>query len=319
MPTTPTPTAANRGRFRLTLLTSNPTAAQITLGGGTNPLADAAIGDAGNIVGISLSSSTVNADGGNISMRGVGYAGTGSDAGIALNASTVETTGSGTITTIGTGGINVDNQYQGYNRGVDIESSSMTTTGGNLTITGVGGSQGPYSAENQGVYIYESSIGTTTGALTINGTGGQGYLYDQGVLADSSYIGTTTGTLTLNGTGGPDGGGPDYGIELAYTGITTTSGAMQFTASAGINFSGNNGLEVIGNGLTTGDITFEADSLILARTPSRPPATLRSSPIPPRARPSPWQERAAISTSPPACWITPPPVPSPSARAGIRA
>lgn len=114
---------------------------------------------------------------------------------------------------------------------VDIESTTISTSGGNLTIAGTASGSDLYQSA---VAINYSQIATGAGALAITGTigtasagasgGGTGiYMY-------ASTLSGTTGNVTLNGTIYTDETG--YGVDLESSSISTTTGNIGVTGSA---------------------------------------------------------------------------------------
>jgi hypothetical protein len=144
--------------------TINSAGADIILGGGLDPLNNPAIGDAVSPYGVELNNAQLLAQGGNVSIRGVGYAdgGVGRHGIYIHNNSLVSTTGAGTILIDGegvTGGTSGD--------GVHIDDSTITIASGNFTLNGVGGVAG-----GEGIRLTNgaSMIPSGAGAVTITGS-----------------------------------------------------------------------------------------------------------------------------------------------------
>ncbi|MEM7304545.1 MAG: filamentous hemagglutinin N-terminal domain-containing protein [Pseudomonadota bacterium] len=101
----------------------------ILLGGGDTVASGSARGEATNIAGVSLTDATLDAAGGNITIRGQGFTDAGGfNHGVSLTSagtgSSVTTTGTGTITIDGTGG----NAAGANNSGVNISGSGTTVS-----------------------------------------------------------------------------------------------------------------------------------------------------------------------------------------------
>ena len=124
----------------------------------------------------------------------------------------------GTITLDGTGGIGID-----YNSGVYLDSTTITTGGGAINVTGTGGGD-TTGYDNYGIYSYSTTLdtsgsGATGGIVALTGTGGNGMGSNIGV-----YLGNTTttagGDVTLTGFGGGvDGGAGNHGVVLDSSSI----------------------------------------------------------------------------------------------------
>ncbi|WP_322059486.1 filamentous hemagglutinin N-terminal domain-containing protein [Paraburkholderia sp. J63] len=129
---------------------------------------------------------------------------------------------------------------------VSIQSTTINTQGGNLTIDGTA----PTSAYNEtAVDIENSQFETGAGALGVTGTigtsdagtSGGGY----GVYLDDSTLTSTSGNVTLDGTiysGATDANG--YGYYSHYSSVSTTNGNINVTGKALGTAAGpgNNGL-----------------------------------------------------------------------------
>ncbi|MDD4916104.1 MAG: filamentous hemagglutinin N-terminal domain-containing protein, partial [Methylococcales bacterium] len=180
----------------------------ITLAGGAGG-AGYAVGTGSNLHGIKLDGATINAAGGNITLRGAGLAGTDSADGIYLaNGSQIKTTGVGTITLAGRGG---SGGY--YNNGVHLGSNAaISSVNGAITITGEGGAV--TGEENFGISIHDGAIvaSSGTGAIVLNGTGGgEAGQYNAGIVLSGSggptRISSASGDISITGAGGYGGDG----------------------------------------------------------------------------------------------------------------
>jgi filamentous hemagglutinin family protein len=164
----------------------------IVLGGGANPLTTAARGYAGSVIGINLTAATLNAAGGNISLRGTGHAGTTNNYGILMQTGAkVMTSGAGTITMNGTGGVGTTG-----NRGIYLTGtgSAISSVDGAITLTGQGGGT---TTTNEGIYLAAAATiaATGSGALTLTGHAG-------GTTVQGVYLNQTTAANTLMSAGG---------------------------------------------------------------------------------------------------------------------
>jgi len=227
----------------------------ITTAGGA--IAVSGHGDGSSTGGVLLSEATLNAGGGNISLVGTGYASTfvGGSYGVKIDESTIKTSGAGTISINGTGGVSGFSVAGVDNYGVFLDDSSVSTTGnGKISITGTGGnSVNVFNVSNFGVSIDDSMIASTGGSdIAITGFGGTDKsLYgvnNDGLALEDATIRTTSGTITLTGVAGVDKsllGAKVYGINVE-----------------GYNTIGS--VDVSGVPNDTGEISFITDTLKVA-------------------------------------------------------
>jgi hypothetical protein len=204
-----------------------------------------------SVSGVGLTNATLNAGGGNISLRGQGYAGTTfSNYGVNLDVGTISTTGAGNITVVGTGGA----ATRFGNFGVRVAGSITGGSTGTTTVTGTGGAA--TSNINYGVYITDAgtAITSTGGAVQVTGTGGAGGTgSNTGVVIE---LGATVssggnGNVSVTGNGGGAGGtgGSNNGVNVASAGSITAggSGTVTVQGTGGASTSdGNIGVSVSG-------------------------------------------------------------------------
>jgi filamentous hemagglutinin family protein len=257
-------TANGGGAISITNGGINSGSGNITLGGGANPLIDAAVGDAAYNAGINISGS-MNAGGGNIILNGTAInsnpGNTNLANGVDLYAS-VQTNGAGTITVTGSG-------LEGVNLG-----TTVSTANGNITIIGTS------THTNSGGYGYGLYEGLATvqstgsGNITLTGINNNNNAInnDFGLVlsSGSGSITDVNGNIALNGTGGGIG---SYGVFFQYGGQTvqtTGTGTITLTGTgtsgaAGIYFDNNNAYQQfkIGGASDNGNITFNADAITL--------------------------------------------------------
>lgn len=207
---------------------------------------------------ISIAAATLNAGGGNITMRGIGIGG-GNSPGISIAGSTVQTNGTGTITLDGIGGSGAT-----FNAGIRTTlAANVSTADGALTLQGTGGGTG---VENAGVRHNGGTIQTTgTGNLTINSQGSTSSNYNDGTVVDSGILRVNNGNLTITGTGRGTGVGSD-GIELANSAMVEAIGSGNVTFNGTSTATGantNRGVTVwLGSTVrtTTGALTLTGTS-----------------------------------------------------------
>jgi filamentous hemagglutinin family protein len=173
---------------------------------------------------------------GNVSVTGFGSAAPGgANSGVVLNStlatSSISSNG-GTLTVTGTGGANGTG---GNNHGVHVLSNALIQSGnGNMLVTGVAGGTGA-GAANNGVLLEAGGVisSTGSGSVTIVGTGG-------------SLGGAGTGSDSNNGVF----------ISGAGSRIRSSGGAISVTGNAG-DLTGddggiNNGVRVSGGAVISG-------------------------------------------------------------------
>ncbi|MFO0879483.1 MAG: hypothetical protein U0840_19215 [Gemmataceae bacterium] len=190
-------------------------------------------GSASQTVGIVVDSSTLNAQGGAVSLEGTGVAGGFFGAGVFLhNGAVVEATGAGTVTVLGTGGNGTQQNF-----GVWVLNATIRTADGDLTVQGTGNGS---ADANYGVVTTSALLEATgTGKISITGTGADGTSFNDGVVLQ----GATTQVLTAGGD-----------LSITGTGKGTFSGGITFdnpaTISAGsfglVTLKGTGTLPTIG-------------------------------------------------------------------------
>ena len=235
-----------------------PNGGLISLVGGSAGAGNA-IGAGGLAEGIGLTNATLTSGGGVITLRGTGQAGTASAMGVSIVVNSVVNAGAGSISITGQGGSGAGSNGS---RGVFIRSNALggtqlTTTGGNITISGTGGSGGGGGAAFIGVQLGQggSTSGiavTTTGAGTINVTGVGGNDTggtNAGVgVADNSTLTSANGVITISGTGAGTGAN-NFGVQVLSAGTTISSTG----AAAAINLIGQgaNGAQGVALGISS--------------------------------------------------------------------
>ena len=231
----------------------------IAMNGGVGGAASA-IGYNGNEVGVTIGAITINALGGNISIKGSGYLGgavVGVE-GILLNASTVQTNGAGTISLTGTGG----NSSGNWNAGIHTGLSTISSVNGNISLIGNGGGAVTSGANNFGIY-HNGTISSTNGSIALTGTAGLYGAVSVGVYLENTHSTSTTGTgsITITGTGATNGTSSANGVHFngggtlsaAGTGtinITGTGSSLATISSSGVNILSGSTINSSGNTTT---------------------------------------------------------------------
>jgi hypothetical protein len=212
---------------------------RVNAAGGTGVSTKGAIsltgqGDAANPVGVTIDHTTLNANGGNITLIGHGFNGPSfNNAGVLVNGGQL-LTNSATLYIEGHGGGTGNNED-----GVDLWNGAVVSDagGGAVTIYGNASTQGKDG--NFGVCISDASntagpspapapthVGTADGSVSISGYGGGSGQWNYGVAVSSeATVGATgTGSVSLYGFGGR-GTNYDEGVYITGMGTTLSTGA----------------------------------------------------------------------------------------------
>lgn len=154
---------------------------------------------------------------GAITLEGTATARTGAqsnNAGIVFKSSSsltavdgdVSLTGRGALAATGTG-----------NRGIDLQSASLTSSGlGSLRMQGTGGSG---TNLNDGIQIYNRSVLTFAGGIDLDGQGGGKGSSNHGISVGSSTL-TSSAGISLTGTGGGSSGNRNHGLMFLRSRLT---------------------------------------------------------------------------------------------------
>ncbi|MBI5757591.1 MAG: autotransporter-associated beta strand repeat-containing protein, partial [Planctomycetales bacterium] len=195
--------------------------------------------------------------------------------GVNLDGATLTTSGTGAINVTGQGG---DDATTGGHVGIVFQNSARaesTGTGagvGTITLTGTGGTG---TTGNEGVVFLTNSVVTSVdGAVLIAGTGSatgtttvnRGVLVNNSSQISSTGTGTNAATITITGTGGT-GTDSNLAVQLANSAlVTSVRGAIAITGttSAAASGGGINGIQLqsgakvtsTGTGATAASITL---------------------------------------------------------------
>ncbi|NDF45946.1 MAG: hypothetical protein EB125_09750, partial [Betaproteobacteria bacterium] len=206
--------ATGAGAIGLTGTSLTATGGNITLGGG-NALGTGYAEGSGTVFadathrGVWLQTSTLNAGGGNISIKGKGWQGAGSAVMYSIGVdivtgTTIQTSGAGTITIDGVGGVNTDNNSHstGINFYAPSASNNIFSGSGAISITGTASPSLLSGRVHGGINLDfgPTQIYATSGGITLRGVGTSS---DKGisVLTGSTlYVGRKSdGTVTTSG------------------------------------------------------------------------------------------------------------------------
>jgi hypothetical protein len=176
-----------------------------------------------------------------------------------LSAGDLSSTGTGTITLIGTSSA----FSAGTSDGIIIDGGTITTGSGSVSLTGTAPT-GATGASN-GVRLSSTGI-TTTGAISVTGTSHSTGTNSYGVYIPTLWTVTSTSIpLAINGTGGL--GSASHGIDVsANIVITAGNGGVVFTGTPGSG-SGSFGINFDPDIRTAGGpITVIGSTLLSAAT-----------------------------------------------------
>jgi len=165
--------------------------------------------------------------------------------------------------------------------GIDIVGSSITTNGGNLSVSGLSWNTTDDDGLNYGINIENSNISTQTGSITIAGEVMGRYANGVGtrIIATSSNntISTTSGSITITGTGSDqttNGNAYRHGVvihsqsNLIKTSVSSLSGNISATGTANFTATINDkeGLIISGTGVEivsqTGNIELKGSNVL---------------------------------------------------------
>lgn len=208
--------------------------------------------------GVRLNNASVTSADGDILLTGQGGAGAGiSNIGVFIdNSGLVSSTGTGpdaaTITINGTAGTGTNN-----NHGVLLNSISITSIKGDISLVGQGGGSGT-GTNNTGIYmvgpnISSTGFGANAASITLNGTGGNGTSNSFGMYLNSSTISSNDGGISLIGQGGD---GTDINHVGVYMDFGTISSTGIGTDAAKITIDGTGGA---GTNFNRGFLIYQAD------------------------------------------------------------
>ncbi|MBU3637236.1 autotransporter-associated beta strand repeat-containing protein, partial [Polynucleobacter sp. es-MAR-4] len=110
---------------------------------------------------------------------------------------------------------------------------NLISSAGDITMSGV-----TNSTSNQGVYIYSGNITSTTGNISLTGrtnTGYSGFDYARDTNSSANSISSTTGNITI--TGSSNGSATGFGVDL-YGSVASTTGNIVITGNGGSSYYG---------------------------------------------------------------------------------
>jgi filamentous hemagglutinin family protein len=238
---------------------------------------------------------SINANGGDIAIAGKGGNTGANQHGVRMYAAaatptTIATTGTGTITLYGQGGLSSGNAgggLGGSHGGFRFDGNAtgvidISTQHGDIKMVGAGGGTGVSSDNNGGgVFFYTKVRATGTGSIDIAGTPGVGASVGLAAIFAQTEISTVSGNIALTGTGGTayvnDG---SFSGAQGAKGLWISGATVRTTGSGGITLRGIDGTDgpailisdvtygavTLGNAAMTGDLTIQTNSLTYVGT-----------------------------------------------------
>ncbi len=251
----------------------------VDLAGGS--LSMTGIGSGATLDGVDLSGTTVDAQGGNITLNGhAGYDSETTDAGVGLSidTSTLTTSGAGTISLTGDGspGTSGSVPVDTFMAGVLVYSSTLTTGSGAITVTGTvnhgTSSQGVAGLDVEGSTLQAAQNGGSI-ALTGNAVGSTATdSENDGAIVycnSGNFISTLNGGgVHITGNAGSvvldsesNGPNPAYGLTLGADISTTGSAPISLTGTGGTITDHSSGGSIQATGLDLYDSGESAETI----------------------------------------------------------
>jgi hypothetical protein len=201
---------------------------------------------AGGFIGIEVRGTLKVSDSGLLTVNGKGGNSSNNNYGVWVrNGGKVEG-GTAATSVQGTGGSSMGNNNSGVL--VDGTNSKITSSGGNVSVTGTGGGSGS-SGGNHGIYVISTGQITAggSGTVTVLGNGGTAAMgnrnYGVLVVGAGTQITSSGGNVSVTGTGGGSGTSSDnHGIYVQNGGQITAGG------SGTVSVVGNGGTAPTGLG-----------------------------------------------------------------------
>ncbi|MEY2976207.1 MAG: hypothetical protein RLZZ435_344, partial [Cyanobacteriota bacterium] len=190
--------------------------------------------------GVKIFASTVDAEGGNITIRGQGLENNSPNPiGVSIDgASVVRTSGTGTLGIIGQGG---GYGFSSQNVGIALQGGSQVVLG--LGIANLTGTGGVSSSGGHGIWFTGGSTLTSDGAINLTGTGDSTSPDTDGIRLENGSNISSTGAIVLDGTGNTTGIGLQSGASITGSGTSTVSlTGTNLTSGDGISLQGSSSI-----------------------------------------------------------------------------
>ncbi len=245
-------------------------AATVSTAGAGNILIKGRGGNSGlNNYGVFLQSAAkvIGGPHGTVTVQGTGGASPGnSNFGVRISDTDTRLAAGGAVLVEGTGG---GSGGSGLNYGVIVSDGGAITSVGSIapvTVRGFGGNPDGTGGFNRGVYISNSQVSSMGGAVLVEGIGGGTAAHQNiGVAVDGGGIITSSGTgadatVTVRGVGGSASGtdgNQNYGVWITGSGTRTTSGGGAVLVE-GIGGGSGDGMENHGVRVSNGALITSA-------------------------------------------------------------
>ncbi|MES2597722.1 MAG: cadherin domain-containing protein [Verrucomicrobiota bacterium] len=169
----------------------------------------------------------------------------GSFSGISLSGATVKSSGTGLVTLKGKGG----DGTAGFNTGISLNSTAqITTTGSDISLTGVGRGTAAAGTINYGITMFSGSniYAGGTGNLTLHGTGGLGTAGASGAIFSDAgtTVSSASGNITITGIGGVTTGTNNRGVVVQTESVISAGGTGNLVVNGigGTGTTSNHGI-----------------------------------------------------------------------------
>ncbi|MCP4168260.1 MAG: hypothetical protein GY759_20535, partial [Chloroflexi bacterium] len=140
---------------------------------------------------------------------------------------------------------NIAGSSSGTFVGIELDSADITSTNGDISLTGHGGDSG---SKNIGVWlrtgttIESTGTGINAATITIEGTGGDGTSNNDGVLIEpNSIVSSVDGDIHIVGNGGNGSSSLNYGVQMEKC-LVESTGAGADAADITIDGKGGDGI-----------------------------------------------------------------------------
>ncbi|MBX9861064.1 MAG: filamentous hemagglutinin N-terminal domain-containing protein [Sphingomonas sp.] len=233
--------ASGAGAISLTSTTITSNGGDIVLGGGANPLVGHARGTAGLPNGVSVNGGSISTFGGTLSLTGTGNATASNSIGVSISSAALSS-GAGTLALTGNGG----GGHWGW--GVSVANSTVRSTSGTILLTGTTPNA---NQDNQTAIVVaqNSLVESATGNVTLTGTANSTLdSRNRGVFVASSTVRAVGGDLTINAYSADVGTSHSLSLGEGGAGVLQAGGALTINANS---ISAFNSSVITGSGTLT--------------------------------------------------------------------
>ncbi len=222
-----------------------------------------AVAAGSNNIGVFASDATITAGAGSLNVTGFGGSGANDNDGVRVFTSTLSATTGATLAGTALQNATLANALTGgTNNGVYLSASQVSTSGGNLEISGIAGDSTAQVSDNMGVRVELGSVITNSSTsaadrILITGLGAAGATGtgNRGVLVDSSTVQATGAAfVSVQGTA-RSGTDTNRGVEISAATVSSNTGTIGITGQGAGSGSNNGGVAVLAMGGTPGVVT----------------------------------------------------------------